>query len=204
MPFVPVPNTIQCNIRATVLDQLVENTLYFNVGVVPTPTTVQNVAGALRDVWEATYLLAASNEYQFREVYAVDLTTNDGPTATFTPVGSGLGQQLGPVLPNNVALCVSFRTARRGRSFRGRNFVPAIRETDVTDNQFSEAAIARYVAAYEDVQTGMAGLSFVMCVVSRNTNNAARTAGIAEPITAILSVDDVVDSQRRRLPGRGR
>jgi hypothetical protein len=44
----------------------------------------------------------------------------------------------------------------------------------------------------------------VWSVVSTQHNKAPRTNAVVLPITNALCVDTTVDSQRRRLPGRGR
>jgi len=47
------------------------------------------------------------------------------------------------------------------------------------------------------------GLGADWVVVSRFHDNAPRTAGVVSFINAATVVDATVDSQRRRLPGRG-
>jgi hypothetical protein len=49
------------------------------------------------------------------------------------------------------------------------------------------------------------GLGYVWVIVSYITDNAPRVGGpVYFEVNDILIVDDVIDSQRRRLPGRGR
>lgn len=44
----------------------------------------------------------------------------------------------------------------------------------------------------------------VLAVASRRLNNAPRLIGVATEVIDVVLADDTVDSQRRRLPGRGR
>jgi hypothetical protein len=204
MPFVPVANAIQANIRGTYLGEQVENTLYFGVGTPPTAAGLLAAGNALAMWWQTSVMPNLSIHYTFREVYLVSLVSASAPTATAVQGAGTAGGTVGDGMPGNVALCVSFRTEARGRSFRGRNYVPAVPESDVAGNTISSGFIDPIVAAYSellvpgDVVTGTWG------VVSRFANGVERTTGILTSITAVLVVDNTVDSQRRRLPGRGR
>lgn len=204
MAFIPVPNAIQCNVRGTYLGEQVENTLYFRSASPLTPDAPGLVAAGVSIWWQATVLPLLSASYQFREVYAVDLTTASSPTGTAVPLAAAPGGASGDPLPGNVALCVSFRTAARGRSFRGRNFVCGLVEPNVSGNTITTAWAEGIANAYEQLLIPDEFVNVPWVVLSRYSNNQPRGTGITTPVTNVLVVDYTVDSQRRRLPGRGR
>lgn len=206
MPFVPVPNTAQFNLRGTYLGEQVENTLYVRSSAAWTPASLQQVTTNMSAWWATTVLPLLSTSYVYRECYGVDLTSNTGPTATETPVGTEFGSQNGDPLAGSIALCVSFRTASRGRSFRGRNYVCGVVEPNITGNTIASAWAESVVLAYQIllVPDEVLAPGFEWVVASRFANKQPRSSGIATPVTSVLVVDYFVDSQRRRLPGRGR
>jgi hypothetical protein len=201
MTFVPVPNTAQAELRWTVSDQLVENTLYFeHTGAILTADLV-DLAGYL-ETWATTVFIGSMpSNVVWRECYVTDLTTQTAETYTSNLEVGDAGTQ-GAAAPNNVTIAVSFRTAVRGRSGRGRNYVPAITAANVTANVVSSAFRNAIQSYYLNMQTSLpAGWEWV--VVSRYTNGAPRVTGQTYPVTAVVFSDSYVDSQRRRLPGRG-
>ncbi len=204
MPFTPVPNSAQYEIRMLWDNQEVENTIWVNHGADPTGTAIADMAEAIR-IWYTNGVLAnLSNQVRLVEVYGVDMSSQTGPTGTSVAPANQVGQVASPSMPNNVAMCVSFRTARRGRWFRGRNYVPGMAEDGVTNNAFLASRTAAIVAAYNSLIGVVADNGGTWVVASRRVSNAPRLTGITEPVTAALVTDDYVDSQRRRLPGRGR
>lgn len=113
-------------------------------------------------------------------------------------------------MPGNVTMSVSFRTALRGRSFRGRNYVAGLTEDQVAGNIFISTLSASWKAAYEAIAAAIASTGWTWVVVSRFSGVDAvtkepipRAAGVTTPVLSVIVVDDFVDSQRRRLAGRG-
>lgn len=205
MAFIPIPDTVEININQTLHGEQVQNTLYAYREAGWDAATAEELAGEMI-VWvgDSLYPLLSSNIF-LTEVAVRDLTTASGiifnATPT-TPVTGGLG---GPALPGNVAVVASFRTGFAGRSYRGRNYVAGWVEADVTGNAISPTVADALAAAYEVLMspTGPMGVTESLWVVaSRYANNAPRAEGIATLIRSVL-VDQFVDSQRRRLAGRG-
>jgi len=212
MPFVPVANTVEVELRFLLDGQHIENTLYFEIGIAPDPSNMTTLLNNVESWWIDNVAPLCSASLSLVELVATDLTTATGPQVTVAPVGGdpgGLGQ---PALPNNVTLSVSFRTANRGRSFRGRNYFPVLSEGQVTDNTVTAGVVTAiqdaYAAILTDVNGGLPPVTWV--VVSRfsgidsNGDPIPRVAGISTPVTTVVIVDPIIDSQRRRLPGRGR
>lgn len=206
MAFVPAANVAQVNLRMTLAGQQMENTLYFRPST--TPLTVGDME-ALGDIllgwWASDLAPYVVDDLELREVYVTDLTTNTSPTVTRLPVAPPLvGGDADPPLPNNCALVVSFRTEKRGRSFRGRNYVAGIGEGRVLANRVDNPTSAGIRDAYAQLLVPQTLPGFEWVVVSRFENKQPRVSAEVTKINSVVLVDDFIDSQRRRLPGRGR
>jgi hypothetical protein len=206
MAFIPGTRVALAEVRGELDSQRVENTLYFRITENWTGSLLQELADGVRDWYVANILPNICAAFELREVVATDLTSNTGPTATSVPATATFGSNTGEPAPSNVAVTVSFRTAGRGRSSRGRNYVMAIPNTVIAVNtitsDYAQALVDGYTALLESsiaIGTGEA----IWGVFSRFHNNAPRTEGVFSPITRVVVVDLTVDSQRRRLPGRG-
>jgi len=211
MPFVPVAATVLVEMRMTADLQEVENTLYFEFEDPFTNIEMLNLGDDLVTWWINFYAPNIWEGVQLREVVVTNLTsaTSDQVSSTVPPATTG---QLGTdPLPTNVSLTISFRTALRGRSFRGRNYVVGMVEAQtIGANTVDSAVIADWITCYEELLTIAASNATAWVVVSRfsgvdgNGDPIPRVAGVTTPINSVVIVDNVVDSQRRRLPGRGR
>jgi hypothetical protein len=212
MPFVPVPNAAMVEIRYLLDGQQIENTLYFESGAAITQPSLLALVGAVFDWWQTNLQPLLPLALQLAEISATDLTSATGPQASLVPAVDELGAVNSPQLPNNVSLAVSFRTALRGRSFRGRNFYPALWEAGVDENTVQPTIITAIHSAYTALigDTGVSDAGFDWVVVSRfsGVDSAGkpipRITGVATIITTVVIVDPTIDSMRRRLPGRGR
>jgi hypothetical protein len=212
MPYVPVPSTVMAELRMTLDGQKIENTLYFLSASGPSLANMEVLGSDLEGWWTTNCAPLLPVDVLLRELVITDLTTNTGPQYTDAPEGGIPGVIGQPALPNNVSLAISFRTALRGRSFRGRNYIPALTENQVVNNTVSAAVAASWVSAYNELIAILAtgAREYTWVVVSRFSGVDAdkkpipRTIGLKEPVVTALVVDATVDSMRRRLPGRGR
>jgi hypothetical protein len=103
-------------------------------------------------------------------------------------------------LPGNVSLALSERTLLAGRKYRGRIFVPGIGNQSVTvdDRAVSNLTNAAISAMFNMFATFAAAGPFVPTVF-----HWTQVHDFDTPITHFV-VDAILDSMRRRLPGRGR
>lgn len=203
MAFIPVPGVIETRIRGTLDGQQVENTMYWTDLTLPGEPRVGLCASAVRDCLTLYWLAHLPAAYEAREVYAIDLSSATGSTATAPfPSGSN-GERAGEALPNNCSFVISFRTALRGRSFRGRIYWPGLDASSVTGNEVTETYAGQILLAVGATRSALFLDDFQHTVVSRYSGGAPRAVGLPSIVTEILYVDRFVDSQRRRLPGRG-
>lgn len=204
MPFIPVPETAEVEVIMDLYGQRVENTLYFQKDGGHEVADLVALGSSIIDWWVARYAAFATADVQLLEVIVTDISSDTAPSIAIPAPAGTFGEAESPALPGNVTLTITFRTAGRGRSARGRNYVVGIGESQVVGND----AVAPYrnlvILAYNDLLSpGVEPDGENWVVVSRFSDNAPRVAGVTQLITSTGMADSALDSQRRRLRGRG-
>lgn len=203
MPFIPVPNTVQLELVCTLEGQRCETVLHYTKASPWSVTQMTEAAAFATSLWDTYIKPHVTTTLALVEVAVVNLESQFAGAITY---GTGLpitGTVATGALPNNVALCITKRTGLRGRAYRGRLYHYPLTEAQVTGNVVLAAAAANYVAAWKQfLSLTITDDEPLMVVVSRQLNNVPRTEGVATLVTD-MTTDGLVDSQRRRLPGRG-
>jgi len=191
----------------TLHGQTIENVMYFRYEGNPAESDLITLATNLAAWWADEVAPFLTSQIALTRVDVTELTDATSPVGSFvapTPIPGGLGSQS---LPANAALCLSFRTAGRGRSSRGRNYVAGISEDDhqesLIDLTVADGLRDAYATVNGYLQTNILENPPIHVVVSRYTGGSPRVTGLSQPVTNVIYVDRVVDGQRRRLPGRG-
>lgn len=210
MPFVPVANTAEVEIRMTANGQKVENTLWFEFATPPAVSDLLALVNAIESWWLSDYAPRVSVGVQLREIAATSMDSATGPQVTQAPVSPSFGGNTANIVPGNVTITVSFRTGSRGRSFRGRNYIVGLTEDQIAGNQVVAGVTAPWAAAYNNLIAAVAVANATWVIASRfsgvnptTKQPIPRAAGITSPVLSAVIVDDNIDSQRRRLTGRG-
>lgn len=206
MPFVPFLQAAELQIRGLLDGQRICNTLGFRKDTLITGAMLGELCYAINDWWITNTPGLLPSSYVFSEVYGIML---DSPTSgAFTSaIGAGtVGTMGGAPLPNVNTLAIKFTTNRRGRSYTGRNYWPGLSEAVVTGNVVSDDLADAIVALYSQLIVWLPDdfpPGWTWSVLSRYTGGEPRIVGEEEPITAVSTTDRIIDTQRRRLPGRG-
>jgi hypothetical protein len=203
MAFIPASAVAEIEMRASLYTERVENTLYFkkDTGSID-QTALDALTNFMDEEWNTAWKPILQAQYTFREVYGTDLTSATSFVSTNVDHAGVTGSAEGVASPGSVAFCVSFRTGNRGRSGRGRNYWTSVPTSQITGNFLSPTYRNLILAVYNRlILTPPSGWTWG--VLSRFHSGAARVAGLFQPITTVVAVDDALDSQRRRLAGRG-
>jgi len=203
MPFIPAPNVAQVEAVFQVDGQIVENVLEFQ-GTDLSETSLLALLDAVNAAIRTQVLPLLSSTLQLLRVVGQIIDAADGLVAISTASLPAAGSNSATNLPSNVTFCISKRTGLAGRSFRGRNYIPGIPENvRSSPNSLLTTYVTSLVAAWETVNLAAVDDGWVPVVVSRFSGGAPRTVAVVTPATAFIAVDNTLDSQRRRLPGRG-
>lgn len=204
MAFQPVAASALAELVFSLDGQTIENTLYFRRANDYTVGDLNALGDALINWWDVNMQPLLSVELSLIRVVVTALHAQTGPQVVRVGSLPLAATKVGDPLPNNCALCVSFRTALIGRGFRGRNYVGGIVETDVNGSRVDTAPAEAIRAAYAAIPTAVSGAGNTWVVVTRQVNGVIQLpSALTNNITSIVLVDTVIDSQRRRLPGRG-
>lgn len=203
MAYIPVPNTAQLELVFNWGGQVCQNVLHYVKASPWTLSLLEDLCGAAIGEYVAQFNVNNPTNMQLISVRATDLASQNGPVYETSDTLPATGANGSPSLPNNCAIVITKRTALRGRSYRGRIYHMGLTEGSVTENAVLGPSLTAIIGRW----TALMGLPItgdeaLMCVVSRYNGGVARETGVATLVTNLTS-DGFIDSQRRRLPGRG-
>ena len=204
MGFVPFVNV--CKLEA-VFDwngQIVENVHYYRQTQAWIVEDMTQLAQAFVTSWNSNLKTIVSDQCSLTAVKVTDMSAENAPGIEFTGGLPIRGTNTSPSLPNNVTVAIKWITLKRGRSYRGRTYHVGLMENQVDGNEVNASTLGLLRDAYAPLIYLTNGLITAYKVVaSRISLGEERITGVATDVTAV-AIDPTVDSQRRRLPGRGK
>lgn len=201
--YIPFVNVAELVVYGLLAQQQVAMVLNFLYPGAITQTQLDNLAEGGVTVWAETLDDQLSEDLYITSGKATDLTTQDAGVSQYFPPTTVRGQVNNPSVANNAALVVSHHTALRGRSYRGRTYLAGIPTGQLANSATVTTEYQGYtLAAWTNYIDGLEALGGNFVIASRQLNGVRRTTGVATPVTG-YSIDLRLDSQRRRLEGRG-
>lgn len=165
---------------------------------------LNNLGTAIREWWDTNLKGQCNNLCTLEAITVRDLSEAAGLEIAVTTGLPLVGANPNNSVPNSVTVAVKKATGRAGRSYHGRTYHVGLGSNQYTANTVNATAVTFLRDAYTLLMDPL-GLTFEtkLCVLSEVQGGNWRPTGIATIVTGI-SVDNVIDNQRRRLPGRGR
>lgn len=203
MAFIPIPNglTLCFDFESASQKWQFCFTLRKSAGA-PDLTDLQSVATIGKNWVNNNLKGIIDSTTTSKYVRATDMTAQGAPQHIEPTNYVGTGGASNP-LPLNVALCCSARTAKRGRSYRGRIYLSGL-PVDFQDgvNTGSATLLTNMAGHLTDLQSALDTAGFDMVVPTRQHNGAVVSPAEVNEIIGWV-IDSNFDSQRRRLTGRG-
>lgn len=201
MANVYAPNVAQFNLNFTYQDEPAQNTMYTLYAEAPTSAMLNATSAAIYGTWATEAAPICPNTVRLNEVKAMSLHSAGAPVGGYTPITPIVGADSGASAPNQDTISVSFRTGFAGRSRRGRNYWIGLLKANITNNRLDPGVMA-FILAYYNQFLPAAGIleNCVWGVYSRFANKTPRLTGLFTPINQVLFVNNVIDSQRNRMP----
>lgn len=204
-PFIPAPNCASVELIYSHATEISENVFHVQKGSPYSLSDLQALRATV-DAWDnATGKQGRVGAATLNRIRTKALDTNSSPMEDYslpTPRAGSIGS--GVALPLNVAFCCKLATGLAGRSYRGRWYWGHLSSASMDDVGFmSAASVSAYVGFLTTLISDLADDGHTMVVVSYFNNGSWRTTAAATEILSVVAVDRALDSQRRRLPGRG-
>ncbi len=202
MAFIPAPNIVRVVVNWLLDEQILANVFHVDANATVTDVLIDAIMDVFQD-WLGDFIVTAlSEDISATGLEGKDLTAETGLLIERQFTTPFPGEVATPALPNNVALCITLFTDLAGRSYRGRSYMPGLGESQVVLSSIDVSQAAGYATKYVELVDALSTAGFELVVTSYQHNNVPRATAVSTPITAV-GVNTVLDSQRRRLPGRG-
>lgn len=161
-------------------------------------TAQQELADAVDLVHVSTWKANLGSQISYLNTQVYDARESDGAIVVSND-HTGPGTAATETLPLNVAVCVTLRTAGRGRSSRGRKYITGTTEGNLENGVWKStwsAAALGYVNAIHGA-IGDAGWQHVIRSIQQDkqTVNPAATRAV----TSLSTRNNLVATQRRRV-----
>jgi len=203
MAFVSAPDCAEAVINYSNDAGFMANVLNFHKTGGYTQTDIDALATAVDDEVATNFLplINVSTTYVNTHVRGLESAVD---LESIVDTGTDVGSASGTSMPNNATFVLSFRTGFTGRSARGRMYVPpmgdsALTTANVVNSTFRNA----WLTAIGSLFSAAAIAGWDAVVISRQNAGVPLSPAVAREITQIVVTDDNIDSQRRRLKGRG-
>lgn len=204
MAFVPFPGLAEIALHRKAFGQDVVTVFHYASATIAnyTAANLTDLATEIGGRWVTSLQPLSVSAYTGNKIVARALDSQTAPSIEigFTSTGTW---SAGTALPASVCLAIKKSTGLRGRSYRGRWFYSGWGHNSVVGNAFVPTDVNSVLTAHNTFLTVTAGGHVhTLMVASRWENGIQRTTGVATQVVE-LTADTSVDSQRRRLTGRG-
>jgi len=192
------------NCAALVLDMLVNGHsvstgAFINNAVSWTIDTLDELCNTAVSNFVAFVLPNLASNLSLIGAKATDITSETGPVGNFNPGTPPTGGDSAPSTSNNCAACIKVETGNRGRSYRGRNFMPGLPTDEVEGNLIDIDWLDDLITTYGSYMNSMNGDGMTPVVLSRVSDGVARPEAIQTPVLSYTATNNLVTSQRDRV-----
>lgn len=196
MPTPIFPTAWEVETRGMLFGQKIEN-VWHVVGPDPFSITLASDIADIFSVGMADIMNSFSQQWTLGEIFVHNLAGAASGEFTLAISPPQAGGVAGDSAPSNAAICISLRTNLSGRSTRGRKYFSGLTTTDATNDVFNATKTAAVVTAINTLIANLSGNGTPLAIFSR-------TIPALTTVVTATAVDNAIDSQRRRLLGRGR
>jgi len=204
MAFQPAPGVAEVRMEYSGLNGFMVNIFHVKTTEEWTGEFLENLADLFLTWWRTDLQEFVSSGVTLDMIRVRDLTEEFAGYVELPIVSDNLGGLDSPVMPGNVTAAMKWTTGLTGRSTRGRTYHIGLSEVQCTGGLLTSAARAALITAYDQLRTDVssAEIAWSLAVLSRVQDGVPLAEAIAYDILAVTT-DFPLDSQRRRLVGRG-
>lgn len=199
MAFIPLPSGIKIELKYRKNNAPVVNIIWGTTSLEIDTDLLVAIGEAVVAWWNTTRKDQVVSSMALEEVVVTDWSTESGLQHVEVVSPPAAGTNAGTDLPSNVAFVVTFYTGYSGRSNRGRNYLCGLPESAVSANQITTTYLAAMISDQLQLRDDLSILGVYQVVASFYHDNAPRVTGVSRIVTD-MGGDNVVDTQRRRIP----
>jgi len=210
MPFIPAENGIKVELNYLTQGEVAANVFYLRNSNPVNAGILSDLGIVVRDWWIGNIKPLTTQSTNLQNIVLTDLTEENSFQVTISSGLPSIGTAGDDPLPNNVTVVTKLTTGLTGRSNRGRSYFVGM---DAQYLGFGSQTVTSDFAddlgeAWEALLTALASTDARLVIAS--FYSGVDTDGKPIPRAAAVmnnvieaSVNPELDSQRRRLPGRG-
>lgn len=204
MTFQPAPGIMQAIMEFSSNGQIMQNRLHVRSTETIGVGACEDLGATIKSWWNDELKAFVGTGTTLDAVKVRDLGEEFGAFFNYTAGLPLAGTLASPNMPGNVTAVVSWGSGLTGRSTRGRTYHVGLTESQCLTNLLESAAQSALGAAYAELPGILRAFSaeWTLVVLSRTHNHVPLAEAIGYEIVS-SAVDQLLDSQRRRLSGRG-
>ena len=203
MAFQPAPDCAKIAVVMQHLTSQLVNVFHFKrTGQWGIPE-LDALMGAVAVAWVNDVMIHLNGDTAFFRVEGRGLRAQNDVSSQFVVPQPVSGGRPGPGLPGNVSFAVTHLTGLAGRSNRGRTYFGGIAQADVVGDFITSARANGLRDGLLSVRSAASQQGWTMVVLSRAFNKQIRPQALPIDVIGFRYRDLALDSQRRRLTGRG-
>ena len=217
MPFIPAVNTAQIKINQQLHGQTVQNVIYAQSNDGWSSGELADLCNTVITWWNDHLADELHSDMHLISVSARDMSTEDAAGVEIqAPPLSGGNLNTGGGMPGNVALTIKFKSGLTGRNRNGRLFLAGMSEESVNGNTVTDAMRDQVLIDFGELRDTLLGAGWTPVVASfydgtqlvdlpngeTRKRPIPRATALLTPIES-YTADTNLDSQRKRLAGRG-
>lgn len=207
--FVPGTKLVKVAIEGLWYSQKTASTFWVEGDIEPIAATMEALADHFRDVLYESFRSSLSSNFALTRITATRQNNANDIQIARTPVTPIQGTGGAASVPLNCSWCFTHRTALRGRSYRGRTYWPGFYATlDLGGGVGNITTLSSLASNMVNSLITLMLEGWTWVVASHFTGghdgipSQPRPLALQTPITGV-TIDTLMDSQRRRLVGRG-
>jgi len=162
-----------------------------------TLTQLQDLATNILTNWQTTWRGNEPDDLCVIDVVCTSLMGADSIQATLPCTANCCGTRTVSPAPGNASSTISWRTSGIGRRKRGRTYPAGMVDEDINDDDTITSTRIVNLS-----QMAIAIMNAVFLVATANLGVFSRVALVISPVVSYV-IENILDTQRKRLPGRG-
>lgn len=161
-------------------------------------TAQQQLADAVDGVVNATWRANLGAQITYLNTTVYDARESDG-AITVSNAHTGAGTAATETLPLNLCVCVTLRTAGRGRSSRGRKYISGLTEGAVENGVWKGTATAAVLVFVDNVHIAIGDAGWQHVIRSIQQDGQPVNPAATRAVTTLSVRNAQVATQRRRV-----